>query len=197
MRIGLFGGTFNPVHYGHLILAEEARVKMKLNKIFFIPTGIPPHKTSILLAGKLHRMNIVKLAIKDNKYFSLSDYEIKKSTPSYTYQTIEYFKKLYPADELYFIIGADMLKQIHTWKKGIKILDYCKFIVGLRPKFSIKSISKSIYQKVIFIRIPYVDISSTNLRDRVKNSQSIKYLTPEPVIDYIIRHKLYRSQESR
>ncbi|MDI6641421.1 MAG: nicotinate-nucleotide adenylyltransferase, partial [Elusimicrobiota bacterium] len=191
MKIGLFGGTFNPIHFGHLILAEEARSQFKLDKIFFIPTGNPPHKPNTPLAPKHHRKNTVKLAIKNNKYFALSDYELNKSGPSYSYQTIEHFKKLYPEDEIYFIIGIDLLKQIHSWEKGEKILNYCKFIVGLRPNYSINAIPARIRKKVLFLKIPFIDISSTDIREKIKNLESIKYLTPEPVITYIMQNKLY------
>jgi len=190
MKIALFGGSFNPIHYGHLVLAESARVKFSLDKIIFIPAGIPPHKNYIPLAPKKHRLNLVKLAIQNNKYFSVSDYELKKKGKSYTYQTIEYFKKTHPEDEIFFLMGIDLLAQVNSWKKGDKILDLCKFLVGKRIS-SNQNIPSQILKKVYVFDIPLIDISSTLIRDNIKKGQSIKYLTPEKVEKYILKNKLY------
>ncbi len=190
MKIALFGGSFNPIHYGHLILAETARVKFSLDKIIFIPAGIPPHKSHISLAPKEHRLNITKLAIKDNKYFSVSDYELKKEGKSYTYQTIEHFKKIYSKDEIFFLMGIDLLKQIFIWKMKKKILDICKFLVGKREKET-TDIPSSVLKKVYLFDIPVVDISSTLIRKNIKKGHSIKYLTPPEVEKYILKNKLY------
>ena len=132
MKIALFGGAFDPIHYGHMSLAESAYEKFKLDRVIFVPSGKPPHKCPAS-AHKIHRLEMVKLAIRDNPHFTVSDYELKKSGKSYTYQTIEYFKQKYPGDELFFLMGIDLFLTFNTWEKSRQLLDMCKFLVGIRP----------------------------------------------------------------
>ncbi|OGS17618.1 MAG: nicotinate (nicotinamide) nucleotide adenylyltransferase [Elusimicrobia bacterium RIFOXYA2_FULL_40_6] len=192
MKIGLFGGTFNPIHHGHLIIAESARSYFRLDKVILIPSGKPPHKPGIPIASKEHRLKMVMIAIEDNPYFSASDYELQKTDLTYTFDTIQYFKNLYPKDELYFIMGLELLLEIDTWKKGEHILDECKFLVGLKPNFSVARIPDKVKNKVKFFHIPFIDISSTLLRGYLSRNVSLRYLTPETVRKYISKNKLYQ-----
>jgi len=191
MKIALFGGCFNPIHYGHLILAETAREYFHLDKIIFIPSGKPPHK-SIDLAPSFYRYQMVKLAIANNKYFSHSPVELKRKSKSYTYRTIEIFKKKYPKDEVFFLVGSDTLFELDTWKKGRAILEFCQFIVGTRPGFLVEKVDKDILGRVSLFPIPGLDISGQEIRERTRQGESIKYLVPEEVEKYIYKNKLYR-----
>jgi nicotinate-nucleotide adenylyltransferase len=193
-KICLFGGCFDPIHYGHLILAEHARQFIGLDYVIFIPVGNPPHKYKLAdtVTPKKHRYNMVKLAIAGNKYFKCSSYEINKKTKSYTYQTINHYKKIYPKDELFFLGGLDILIDMKTWKLGYKLLDICKFIIGYRPGISLKKISSEIKSKIILLRTPLFSISSSEVREMVRKGLSIKYLVPESVEKYIHEKGLYR-----
>jgi nicotinate-nucleotide adenylyltransferase len=189
MKIALFGGTFNPIHYGHLLLAEISYDEFKLDKVIFIPSGQPPHK---LESGfKIHRYNMVKLAIGKNKHFMVSDYEIKKNTITYTYDTIKYFKQKYYGHDIYFLIGLDLLLEMHTWKGKETVLDLCTFLVGTRPNYPISKVPLRIRSKVNLFKLPLFDISSTEIRERIRQNKTIKYLVPEPVEKYIFKNKLY------
>lgn len=190
MKIALFGGCFNPIHYGHLILAETAREYFSLDRVIFIPAGNPPHKTFDLAKAK-DRYQMVKLAIQDNKHFSLSPFELKSKGKSYTYKTIIFFKKKYPYDKFFFLIGSDALFEIDTWKKGKKILEYCPFLVGIRPGFSRKKIDKDILQKVNIFPFSGLDISGRELRERIHKGKNIKYFVPQNVEEYIHKNRLY------
>jgi len=188
MKIGILGGTFNPIHIGHLILAEEAREKLILDKIIFVPTYLPPHKDNSDIAPANDRLAMVKLAISGNRYFSISGLEIKRDGRSYTIDTIKEFKTIYPNDDLYFIIGSDLLKYLDEWKDLVEIIKMVKFIVATRPGYPLEKIPA--YISTVAIRA--VDISGFEIRRCVKENKSFRYLVPEPVYKYIIKNKLYK-----
>ncbi|MDP2938385.1 MAG: nicotinate-nucleotide adenylyltransferase [Candidatus Omnitrophota bacterium] len=188
MRIGILGGTFNPVHIGHLILAEEVREKIKLDKVIFVPTYLPPHKDNSDIAPASARMAMVKLAIKGNRYFLASDMEIKRDGRSYTIDTLKEFKSIYPQDELYFIIGSDLLKYLDDWKDLDEIIKMVKFIVATRPGYPLEKIPSHIST----IPIRAVDISGFEIRKAIKENKSFRYLVPESVLKYIDKKRLYR-----
>lgn len=190
MKIGILGGTFNPIHIGHLILAEEAREKLALDKIIFVPSYLPPHKDNSDVAPARHRYGMVRLAIRTNKYFSASDTEIKRKGRSYTIDTLKEFKKTYPKDELFFIIGSDLLNYLDEWKDLSRILEMVRFIVATRPGFLLERIPS--YISTIPIRA--VDISGFEIRRAIRENKSFRYLVPEAVYGYIIRKRLYRKQ---
>ena len=188
MKIGILGGTFNPIHIGHLILAEETREKIGLDKIIFIPTYFPPHKEGSDIAKASHRLAMVKLATSDNPKFSVSDLEIKRDGRSYTIDTIKELKALYPQDELNFIIGSDLLEYLDEWKDLDEIIKLVKFIVATRPGYPLEKIPVHIAT----IPIRAVDISGFEIRKAVKENKSFRYLVPLRVYDYINKERLYR-----
>jgi len=188
MKIGILGGTFNPIHIGHLILAEEAREKLGLDKIVFVPTNLAPHKDNSDIALAAHRMSMVKLAISDNPYFSVSDLEIKRDGRSYTIDTIKEFRIGHPRDDLYFIIGSDLLKYLEEWKDLDEIIKMVKFIVATRPGYALDQIPTHIST----LPIRAVDISGFEIRDAIREGKSFRYLVPESVFGYINKRKLYR-----
>ncbi len=188
MKIGILGGTFNPIHIGHLILAEEAREKLGLDRIIFVPAYLPPHKDNADIAEVRHRYQMLNLAIKKNNYFSVSDIEIKRDGRSYTIDTIKEFKRAYPDDDLYFIIGSDLLKYLDEWKDLSEIIKMVKFIVATRPGYPLEKIPN--YIATIPIRA--VDISGFEIRKAIKEDKSFRYLVPEVVYKYIFKNKLYK-----
>jgi len=188
MKIGILGGTFNPIHTGHLILAEEAREKLGLDKVIFVPAFLPPHKDDSGIAPAKMRLEMVKLAIKGNKSLMVSDIEIKRDGRSYTIDTIRGFKKLFVSDELYFIIGSDLLKYLDVWKDLNEIIKMVKFIAATRPGYPLEKIPS--YIATLPIRA--VDISAFEVRSAIKDNRSFRYLVPDKVFDYINKKRLYK-----
>jgi nicotinate-nucleotide adenylyltransferase len=171
-----------------LILAEEVREKLGLDKVIFVPTYLPPHKDNSDIAPAQHRLNMVKLAIKGNKYFSVSDMEIKRDGRSYTIETVREFKKIYPAQDIYFIIGSDLLTYLDDWRDHTEIIKIVKFIAATRPGYPLEKIPS--YISTLAIRA--VDISAFQVRSCVKENKSFRYLVPEAVYGYIVKERLYR-----
>jgi nicotinate-nucleotide adenylyltransferase len=185
MRIGILGGTFNPPHLGHLVLAEEVREKLNLDKIFFIPTNIPPHKEEEIISS-LHRFNMVKLAIKGNPYFEVLDSEIKRGGISFTIDTVRELKRKFPYDEFYLIVGSDLVSTFSTWKEFDELKKMVKIVVAERENHPFKS------KDFIIVNITQIDISSSQIRKMIKEKRSVRYLVREKVFKYIKRHKLYK-----
>ncbi len=188
MKIGILGGTFNPIHIGHLILAEEAREKLSLDRIIFVPAYLPPHKDNSDIALAAHRFNMVELAIKGNRYCSVSDVEIKRDGRSYTIDTIKAFKKTYPEDDLFFIIGSDLLKYLDDWKDLNDILKMVKFITATRPGYPLERIPSFITT----LPIRAVDVSAFEIRRCAKENKSFRYLVTDAVFNYINKKGLYK-----
>ena len=188
MKVGILGGTFNPVHIGHLILAEEAREKLGLGKIIFVPANLPPHKDNGDIADAGKRLEMLKLAVKGNKHFGVSDIEIKRQGRSYTIDTIREFKKKYPSEELYFIIGSDLLKYLDAWKDLNEINKMVKFVAATRPGYPLESIPSYIET----LKIRAVDVSGFEVRECIKENKSFRYLVPEAVFNFINKKKLYK-----
>lgn len=187
MRIGILGGTFNPVHIGHLILAEEVREKLGLDRVIFVPTCIPPHKSSSDVARAADRLKMVRLAAKGNRYFQVSGIEIKRKGRSYTIDTIRAFKKKFPGDEFVFITGSDLLKYLDEWKDFRRLLKLVKFVVATRPGYPLARIPS--YVERVSIRA--VDVSAFEIRQCIKQRRSFRYLVPEAVFEYINRNRIY------
>ena len=190
-RLGIFGGTFNPPHMAHLLAAENVRDQLKLDKILFIPAAIPPHKMREEVISAKHRLEMVRLAIQGNEYFELSEIELLRKGPSYTIDTIRSLKHTHPQCDLHFIMGIDLLMDFETWKDPEKILAECKVVAMNRPGFDLAVIDKELLAQVELVNVPSIDISSTNIRRRVKSGRSIKYLLPAAVEDYIRGNSIY------
>ncbi len=195
MSIAIFGGTFDPIHFGHLLIAEESYHKVKIEKVIFMPAGNPPHKVGKSITSAKHRLKMLKLAIADNKHFSYSTLELKKSKTSYTVDTFRFFQKNYNKD-IYFIIGADSLLDMPNWKDAKYLLKNANFIVARRPNFSVKKLKNKDFfrpyiDNIYLMNSTLVEISSSLIRENVRKNKFIKYMTPEPVIEYIKENKLY------
>jgi len=198
VKIGVIGGTFDPIHYGHLIIAEEARVKVGLAKVIFIPAGNPPHKLRRPYSPAHHRYKMVELAIASNPYFEISPIEINRPGPSYSVDTMAILREeMGPNVELYFIMGVDSLAGILTWHKPEELIKLCKIIAVNRPGYGVdidalNSLIPGIKEQVIFIKAPEIGISSTEIQQRVREGLPIRYLVPPEVERYIYENKLYR-----
>ncbi|MDO8586602.1 MAG: nicotinate-nucleotide adenylyltransferase [Armatimonadota bacterium] len=199
--IGIVGGAFDPVHYGHLIIAEESRLEFGLDKVYFVPAGIPPHKKDYEVSGAEHRYAMTLLATQSNPFFECPRMEIERPGPSFTVDTIEQFHDEMGEDtDLYFITGADAILEILTWHEPHRLLSMCKLIAATRPGYNLdelhERLPREFVEQTIFLETPGVHISSTELRNRVRNGKSIKYMLPEPVEAYIYSHGLYVSKRA-
>ncbi len=188
MKIGLLGGTFNPIHYGHLILGEQVSGQLGLDRVIYVPSFMPPHKSNRDVISAFHRLKMLRLAVGDNKHFSVSDAEIKRRGKSYTIDTLREIKKQNPAAELFFLCGSDLVSELPSWKNIDEIFQLAKFVLAKRPGFGKRLSGKSFLK----IHVAQVDISSSLLRALVRQGRSIRYLTPDSVVTYIEKHKLYR-----
>jgi len=197
------GGTFNPIHHGHLVTAQEALSQFGLDRVIFIPTGDPPHKVEDRLASAEDRYIMAVIATSSNSSFFVSRIEIEREGKSYTIDTVRLLKKIYGHDsQLFFITGADAILEILTWKDTDEIVSLCKFIAATRPGYNLARLdelrkrlfrSKIVTDKRIFVmEIPALSISSTDIRNRLRDNRPIDYLVPEGVSNYILKHGLYR-----
>jgi len=190
-KIGLFGGTFDPPHVGHLIAAQEVQDKLELDRIFFIPASLPPHKKKVKISSALHRLRMVQLATRDNPNFKVLGLELKIKGNSYTVDTLKALRKKYSQIQFFLILGLDNLNHIHTWKKPEEIFKLSRVVFITRPGITLNKASKWLkFSKLL--DVPRVDISSTDIRERIKKGKSIRYLVPEKVLQYIKKHKLYK-----
>ena len=187
-RIGVLGGTFNPIHIGHLMIAQIVLEKFGLDKVIFVPAYLPPHKSGRNLIAAEHRLRMVRLAIRGNRHFEVSAFEIVKGGKSYSVDTVQYFRRRYPGVKLCFIIGSDHIAKLHTWKNIQDIVKIVSFIAVYRPGF--KTIRSQIRVKSMII--PSVHTSSSDIRRRLVAGKTVKHLIPENVLRYIRKHKLYR-----
>lgn len=197
-KYGIFGGSFNPIHYGHLMICEYIKEEMGLDKVIFIPTGNPPHKEIGVSAEDRYEM--VRLAISPNPDFEISDIETTRVKLSYTVDTIRELKKIYKEEKLYFLIGLDSLFQLKTWKKIEDLSQEIEFVVALRPGYinkeeinrEIDFLRENFGTKINLIKTPLYEISSTDLRDRIHEGKSLRYLIPKKVLDYIEESGFYK-----
>jgi len=193
------GGTFDPVHHGHLVTAEEARFQFGMDKVIFIPAGIPPHKIRKNISHSSHRLEMTRLAVGSNHHFTVSDVEISRSGPSYAIDTVHSIREEYDGWEIYFITGADAVLEILTWKKVEELLQKCIFVAATRPGFRLESLGKKLAHlqaeysfRIKTMEVPALAISSTDIRRRVREGRPIKYLLPEATEEYLYRHGLYK-----
>ena len=188
MRIGILGGTFDPIHNGHLYLAKKVLQKLRLKKIIFIPTYLTPHKRNIKITSALHRYRMVKLAVSKNKRFEVSDIEIRRKGRSYSADTLKLLKKKYgKSAEIFFITGSDSLKDINKWRNLETITKLSTFVMVKRPGFKLKDVPSDF----MVLKINAKDISSSAIRKNIKCGRSVKKTIPSSVRDYISRHSLY------
>ena len=199
-KIGIYGGTFNPPHIGHLLLAENAACDLGLDRIIFMTGGNPPHKEKNSVIDKYDRLKMTELLIKGNNKFSLSDYEVKKNSPSYTAETLCELKKVYSGVELYFIIGLDSLYDIEGWYHPEIIFENAVIAVALREGYNLESVDAVIEKykmkynaSIVKTNMPLIGISSSHIRRRIKNGESIRYMTTDAVAEYIREKGLYES----
>jgi nicotinate-nucleotide adenylyltransferase len=198
VRLGIFGGTFDPVHIGHLVAAQVALEQAGLDKVLFVPAGVNPLKVGKTISDGAHRLKMVELAIEDSPQFEVSDWELKRPGPSFTVDTLEHFHKQFPEAELFFIIGADNLHILPKWRSVDRILELATILAVARPGFDLKTSADTVLalfpkmaERVQHVEIPGLNISSTWIRDRLVKNLSVKHLVPSKVIGYSKENRLY------
>lgn len=201
-RIGLFGGSFNPPHHGHMIVARALAEHLGLPRIVLLPSAKPPHKDSAGLADGAHRSEMLRLAIHDDPLFSVSDYDLKRSGPCYTIDTVAHFQRqLGPAAVVFWLIGADSLAELPTWHRAAELVDACSIATAVRAGWDqiqwekleeAFGADRTDRLRRSLVTSPMIDISSTEIRQRLKAGRPIRYLVPEAVVAYIRQHGLYR-----
>lgn len=184
-KIGILGGTFDPPHIGHLIIAEEVRYNLNLEQVWFVPTNIPPHKRQASSTTS-HRLAMLEKATETNKYFKINNIEMNKNDVSYTIETMTRLKELHRNTEFYFIIGADMVEYLPHWKQIDKLVKMVTFVGVNRMNYTL-----STTYPIIDLNTPLINISSSEIRERIKCNKPIMYFLPDGVYTYIKEHQLY------
>lgn len=192
-RIGLFGGTFNPIHCGHVKAAESVQNMFSFDRILFIPSYLPPHKESVDVASAAHRLKMVELALASFDRFFPSSVEIDARGTSYSILTLNKIKEMFPQTEAFFLLGIDAFLEIETWKDYEDVLEQCSFVVMSRPGFRLSEAKDILTEKykIYLLSINTLDISSSEVRERIRKNQSIEGLVPENVENYIKERRLY------
>ena len=203
MRIGILGGTFDPIHIAHLIIAEEARVQLGLEEVVFIPAGQPWLKEDQPISPAQLRMEMVRIAIAANPFFRVSPIEGDRPGPTYTHDTLLALREEWGSGaELYFVLGADSLQELPRWKEPKRILELCTPVVFSRPEYTDVSLEKldealpGIGKRVRLLRDPQIGVSGTEIRRRVAEGTPVRYLVPEGVERFILEHRLYCKEEA-
>lgn len=202
MRKGILGGTFDPIHNGHLFIAHEAVHELQLDQLIFMPSGRPPHKTNKDITEGSIRYGLIETAIRNEPKFDISDYELKKNGLSFTYQTVEYFKQIDPDTEWFFITGVDCLMELSTWRNVDRIFKVCNLVVFNRSGYNKGDIDarvkelEALYQtKINFLNIPILEISSTYIRKSIQTGKTVRPLVPESVYQILLELGLYKQEE--
>ncbi len=196
MRLGILGGTFNPPHIGHLVCAQEAHLQLELDRVLMIPARIPPHKPVEDEPGADHRLELVRVAIAGDPRFAVSDLEIKRDGPSFTVDTLELLRTEAPDSDLYLILGGDVAAGLPQWHQPERVLSMATVAVAERRGTAREAVETALGalpggDRARFFRMPRIELSSTEIRRRVRAGQPIRYFTPAAVIDYIEEHGLY------
>lgn len=199
-KIGILGGTFDPIHYGHLLIAENAAEQYALDEVWFMPTGQSPHKSKQSITDASLRCEMIRLAIEDNPGFRLSRLEAESHETNYTYRTLELLKSIHPDMDFYFILGGDSLKDFETWRNPEQILQMVCILAAVRDDVEGMAFQKQItclcekyHAKGIFpLHTPNYSVSSSRIRELIKNQRTVRYMLPENVRAYILEHELYR-----
>lgn len=200
LRLGMMGGTFDPIHMGHLVAAEEAWQQFNLDQVIFMPSGDPPHKDKRDLTAAEHRFLMTMLAVIANPFFTISRLEIDSEKTSYTIDTVRQFYDIYgDVLDFFLITGADAILEITTWKDYRALLESCSIIAASRPGYSLEKLQEVLGSvlsvaatRIYLLEVPALSISSTDIRQRVAAGKTIRYLTPEPVEQYVYKNKLYQ-----
>ncbi len=201
MRLGVFGGTFDPPHLGHLVVAEQAREQLKLDLVLFVPAGQPWMKADQPVAPAHHRLEMARLAIEEHPAFRVSDLEVVRQGPSYTVDTLEELHRADPSAEPFLILGEDSFREVERWRRPLRLLELCTLAVYRRPGVAEWSLEKleavlpGVSRRVVTVEGPLIGISATDLRQRAAQGRSLRYLTPPAVEEYIRRHRLYTGEE--
>ena len=208
MRLGIFGGTFNPIHIGHLRVAEEVREALELERIIFVPSYLPPHKELSYNVTGARRLEIVKMALKSNAFFEVSSFEVDSGGSSYSIKTIEHIRELYGCTP-YFILGRDAFNEISSWYQVQRLFDLCHFAVMSRPgatecplgdvlgeeaprfQATPRGFINELGNEIVFVEVTAYAVSSSRIRELCKKGRSIRYLIPEEVHDYIRKERIY------
>jgi nicotinate-nucleotide adenylyltransferase len=190
-KLGLFGGTFDPVHNGHLRIALCSKKQLNLNSVIFLPARVPPHKKGKVITSPHHRLAMLKLVLHGYPGFQISRYDLNRRAPAYTIDTLRYFKRTYPRALFFFMMGSDSLRDFPGWKDPQEILQLCRLAVVPRPGFSAPRIAQSLRDQIHWINSNGVNVSSTFLRRRLKEGKNVRRFIPVPVVNYIQRHSLY------
>lgn len=203
-KVGIMGGTFNPVHMGHLVLAEAARLQHGLDEVWFMPSGKPPHKKKQEILPDAQRSDMIRLALEENDAFYFSDLELRREGTIYTSDTLEILCREHPKDEFYFIIGGDSLMQLESWHEPQEIFQRAVILASRRNGLDgeelqekMEELQEKYHARIRYVSIPSLEISSAQIRKRICDNESVRYLLPEKVYAYICKNQLYRQKEGR
>ena len=197
MRLGIYGGTFDPIHYGHLLLAERCREELQLDQVWFIPAGNPPHKQGQVTTPARARAEMVEFAVSGFPEFKVSRMEMERGGPSYTVQTLEQLRASDPSREIFLLMGADSISELVTWKDPARILELSQVVAvnraGEPPNLtSLDELLSQTGRTVLRVEMPPMAVSASEIRTRISAGKSIRFLTPRPVEMYVRQHKLYQ-----
>lgn len=200
MRIGVFGGSFDPPHLGHQILAELARDQLALDQMLWVPAGDPPHKQERRLSRVEHRVEMVRRCVADNSGFGVSLVDVERSGPHYSVDMLKLISQTYQGAELWFVIGGDSLRDLPTWREPAEIIRLAKLAVMSRPHttYDVDNLDREIpgvAERTVFLQSPLIDISARDIRKRAHEGRTFRYLVSDPVCEYILRHSLYQHHE--
>lgn len=201
MRLGVYGGTFDPIHVGHLRIAEEAREQMELDRVLFVPNQVSPFKTDREVTPGATRLEMVRRAVADNPAFEASGVEIERPGPSYAVETLRALRSEHPDAELFFVTGSDTIRDLPGWRAPEELLELARFVAATRPGAENEDVLAVLPEpwraRITFIEMPGLDISGTDLRRRVRAGRSIRYLVTDAVAAIIREHELYRNGEGK
>ncbi|HJV17338.1 MAG TPA: nicotinate-nucleotide adenylyltransferase [Bacillales bacterium] len=187
-KVGILGGTFDPPHHGHLLIANEVLSSLQLDEVWFMPNQEPPHKKKSETIKNEDRLQMLELAVSDNQQFRVESIELERSGPSFTIETMKILKSQYPDYQFFFIIGADMIEYLPKWHKINELVELVQFVGVDRPDYN-----HDTNYPIIYVDVPRIEVSSSLIRERLKKGKTVRYLLPEPVIEFIKECRLYET----